>query len=250
MLPIWRVGDAKLIYESLKENQHEINPYQLDNLQNGKNYQIGIFPMTKDNVICLSPIQLIAQPRYIRPRQIINYDYLITEQINNDKNIYMNDGKIDIGLFTWENEAFVTHKNTVLWFEALYPLVEGGKLKFTVNNDQPCIIRVYIDRLNIFTLTEDRRHVYYSSKDFSFKELLLNEVSSNKTIFLNNINNNKNNGNGNENNDSNNGNNNGIIIDLPPREYCKIIIDVQSEYNDFTISLSNIELSYNTSRID
>ena len=76
MLPIWNKDEAQLIYTSLKENQHEKKALEIAELENGKNYQIGIFPCTTEGITCLSPMQLIGQPRYIRPKQVINYNYV------------------------------------------------------------------------------------------------------------------------------------------------------------------------------
>ena len=258
-----------MVYESSKENQHEKIAYRLDNLENGKNYQIGIFPCTKDDVICLSPIQLIGQPRYIRPKQIINYDYLLKHLFNDkdnisnkddieiDKDIYMTDGKINIGKFVWNENRFSTSENTTLWFEPLYPLLEGGKLTFTIYNNNPCTIQVYVNQLNIFNIALNRRHVYYSSNDLSFKHdllfkknlqlskindkyednLQLSKVNDKyeDNLQLSKINNKY----------EDNSEDNKINIKIPAQYYSKIIIDVQSEYVDTIIDIKDIELNYN-----
>jgi len=234
-LPIWRITDATLVYESTKENQYEKIAYRLDNLENGKNYQIGIFPCTKDDVICLSPIQLIGQPRYIRPKQVIDYDYVlnrkeivakkinITKDISINKDIYMTEGTIDIGKFIWKEDRFSACENTTLWFEALYPLLEGGELTFTIYNNKPCRIQVYINQLNVFNITLNRQHVYFSTNDKSFISNIINTVKLND-----------------------NNNDNRVNIKIIPQHYSKIIIDVQSEYDDCVIDIKDLQLNYYT----
>lgn len=237
-----------MVYESSKENQHEKIAYRLDNLENGKNYQIGIFPCTKDDVICLSPIQLIGQPRYIRPKQIINYDYLLKYLFNDkddifnkndteiDKDIYITDGKINIGKFVWNENRFSTSENTTLWFEPLYPLLEGGELTFTIYNNNPCTIQVYVNQLNIFNIALNRRHVYYSSNDLSFKHDLLFK----KNLQLSKVNDKYE-----DNSFKDDSIDNKINIKIPAQYYSKIIINVQSEYTDTIIDIKDIELNYN-----
>lgn len=148
----------------------------------------------------------------------------ISIEINKD--VYMTEGKINVGKFVWKENRFSTNESTTLWFESLYPLLEGGILAFTIYNNNPCKIQVYVNQLNIFDIALNRRHVYYSSNDLSFKkDAMFKEINNRyKDDFIDNK----------------------INIKIPAQYYSKIIIDVQSEYNDTIIDIKDLALNYNT----
>ena len=77
-----------------------------------------------------------------------------------------------------------------------------------------------MNRANIFTLTEEDKQIYYSYKDLPYKKWEQNRVTKDEWQV--------------------------IDIDLPAKEYCKIVMDVRCKYPDFMIQLRNIELYYNT----
>lgn len=200
-LPIWRKTDAELIYESTIVNKHKTKPFRIENLINGKSYQIGIFPVTRDGIVFINPIQLTGQPRYIRPKHVINYDFVYASTYEPaDKDIYMINPQANAGDFSWDGEKWVTQKSTVFWFETAYPLVEGGILTFSMYCTYPCIITVYSNRANIFTTRTSTNTLHWEK----------------------------------------------FSIDVPPVEYCKLIVEIQSKYSGLKLYIKDMEFTYKT----
>lgn len=153
-MPIWRKTDAELIAEVDNRDLYRYSPFELTGLINGKNYQLGIFPVSYYGVTLINPIQLIGKPRYIRPSHFIDDKFIdsIKQKIRIvDKNVYRIDNDINIGSFYWNGDKFTTTQSTIFWFETEYPVVEGGILSFEVYSNYPCVINVYSNHANIFT---------------------------------------------------------------------------------------------------
>ena len=166
-LPIQSIHDGQLVYESNIDCKHTIEPYLLTNLENGKYYQIGVFPKTKEGLIVVTPNQVVAHPLYLVDDQIV------------DKFVYN-------GLFTYDDH-FHTDSETTAWFESTAPILEGGELTFAYECNYPIELNVYINREKV-TLTNnifERTPVSIKIEKTQYCKIVIELKSKYKTIDFN-----------------------------------------------------------------
>ena len=63
---IMKNADGEIIYIETEKSSYVDNEYCIDNLISGKKYQIGIFSVSKEDIVTISPLQLIGEPLYLR----------------------------------------------------------------------------------------------------------------------------------------------------------------------------------------
>lgn len=149
---IMSIHDGIVVYDSdnSSDNKYTICEENGYTIENGKFYQVAVVPFNKQNVATIPTKQHNVLPLYIRDTQIIN-------------NVKFP------GQFIFKDNKWIATTNTLMWFEAEYPLIEGGILTFTVNsNNYPVILRVWANQRNIF---EDMYKTYkiYTNNIFQFE---------------------------------------------------------------------------------
>ena len=143
--PIIHVNDGIIIYNSINYNDYKDKSFIINNLINGKDYQIGIFPVTKDNLVIIDSNQLIAKPRYIRNPYKWHEPYELTY---NDH-------------FYWDNDKLTTIQNTVAYLTCNFPFVEGGWLSFQVKSNTAVHLNIYLNEKNVFNQELKANEVYH-----------------------------------------------------------------------------------------
>lgn len=251
--PILNINDAELIYETTEFNKHNINPYTIYNLKNGTDYQLGIFSVTKDNITIINTNQLKLSPRYIRPKHIINEEFINKYNINIFKepiNKDLTKINIDPDLNEINNESSYKDEygNSSLYNNFSY-INNGNSIDRSIYN--------YQNRMNIgkFYWNEDKLTtneetiLWFETKYpvleggklnfdiYSNYPCQLNVYSNNFNIFKQKI------------NSINTFKWEHININIEPMNYCKIIIEIKCKYLAFYAHIKNIEFIYNMSQI-
>lgn len=208
--PIRSIMEGELIYEVFEENKYKYEPYLIKKLRNGYKYQLGIFPVTKQDLVMVDANQLILEPAYIKPSHYIN-DIFVSEHERNihaqigeirdiNKREYEIRNAIYIGDFYWYRDKFITDKNTILWFETQYPVIEGGKLQFQLYNEYPVQVNIYSNHLNIFNKSIEKTELHRWTE---------------------------------------------VEIEVAKMQYCKIVIEVESCYANIKCMIKDLVFHYN-----
>ena len=174
--PIQSIHDCKIVYESNVFNQHSVKPYVVEDLKNGKKYQIGIFQA--NDTIMVSQQQIIALPQYVEPQVYFGKEYQFT---------YMDFFKFD--------KTFYTVRDTVAWIELEHPLKYGGKLSFDVHSSGLTLFRVY----------NNDKIVYQEFAEHDWEH---------------------------------------ADIHIDKEDYCKLVFEVEFEYDTSRLDLKNIVFCY------
>ena len=268
-LPIWRTTDAKLILEIDEENKYRDRPLEIDGLVNGKDYQIGIFPVTKDGITIINPIQLVGKPRYIRPRHVIDEEFInkyqadvkkpVPDNINSDNDSNSSDGRNPLSIH--EHVGYVGDIDHIVYGTK----ITGYRLP-DKNNSNGCHEENIVnhDNLNkdIFLIKNklslgdfiwdiDKLKTHKSTlmwfetryplveggiltfEAYSTYPSVITVYSNHSNQFLMQI-------------STDTLHWQQFSVEIPPIHYCKIIINIESKYSNLTFYLRNIILEYKT----
>lgn len=166
---IMDVRDGIVVCESTKKDEYKNKPFIINELNgyeivNGQTYQVAIVPFSEKGVATIPFKQHNVRPLYIRPAHIINKECLLD---------YMGFFNID------ENDYLYTSRSTIGWFEARYPLVEGGVLSFELSSNYPVRLRIYVNKDNVFDNVQQSNEIYRNKK----VKIMLNRMTYCKVIF-------------------------------------------------------------------
>ena len=135
--PIISADEGTVIYENYEYNKHVIDSFTVDNLINGKKYQIGVFPVTQDELILVGKNQGILYPRYL-VKSLLWYEGF---QLTYMDNFYWDD----------EDHCISTVKKSVGYLICKYPFYEGGKVKLKIRCNVPISFNIYLNENNVFS---------------------------------------------------------------------------------------------------
>ena len=123
--------DGEIIYVETERNKHVDNEYCIDNLISGKKYQIGIFSVSKEDIVTISPIQLVGEPLYLRNDADFN-------------GLSVFDGYSKMSYTTLNEYQFNEHDG--YWWKYLrYFPIYGAKMYFSLQTEKITRIRIYIN---------------------------------------------------------------------------------------------------------
>jgi len=136
--PISNDTDGEISYVETERNLHIDNEYCIDNLISGKKYQIGIFSVSKEDIVTISPIQLIGEPLYLR-----------NEADFNGLNVFDGYSKISYTKYGY----FMNEHDSYWWKYLKYYPIYGAKMYFSLQTEKIVRIRIYINDTILFETT-------------------------------------------------------------------------------------------------
>ena len=139
--------DGEIIYIETEKNLHINNKYCIDNLISGKKYQIGIFSVSKEDIVTISPIQLIGEPLYLR-----------NEADFNGLNVFDGYSKISYTKYGY----FMNEHDSYWWKYLKYSPIYGAKMYFSLQTEKAVKIRIYTNDTLLFETVGP----FWEEKDF------------------------------------------------------------------------------------